>query len=96
MSESRRRVEVGRRSVSAKAEKMPVGLVEGFWRQVRLWQREMIHVRLFLKRATKPSKREYVQLVRAHATGVLLLGFLGYVITFIHIPINNILFGVKR
>ncbi|OAG28780.1 protein transport protein SEC61 subunit gamma [Nematocida displodere] len=56
---------------------------------------ELIHTKSFLRRSSKPTKTEYKTMLRAHLTGVLLLGFLGYFIRFIHIPINNILFGVK-
>jgi len=51
---------------------------------------------LFIRKCSKPSKKEYVQLLKAHAAGVLFLGFLGYIITFVHIPINNILVGGKK
>lgn len=50
----------------------------------------------FLRKCSKPSRKEYLQLLRAHALGVAFLGLLGYTITFIHIPINNILVGVKK
>lgn len=51
---------------------------------------------MFLRKCTKPSRREYVQLLQAHAIGILFLGFLGYIITFIHIPINSILVGARK
>ncbi|WWC61717.1 protein translocase SEC61 complex gamma subunit, archaeal and eukaryotic [Kwoniella dejecticola CBS 10117] len=47
----------------------------------------------FVNRCTKPSKKEYIQLCRAIAVGFVVMGFIGYFVKLIHIPINNILVG---
>ncbi|GMK58010.1 hypothetical protein CspeluHIS016_0500420 [Cutaneotrichosporon spelunceum] len=47
----------------------------------------------FMNRCTKPSKTEYIQLCRAVGVGFLVMGFIGYIVKLIHIPINNILVG---
>ncbi|WVW83714.1 protein translocase SEC61 complex gamma subunit, archaeal and eukaryotic [Kwoniella bestiolae CBS 10118] len=47
----------------------------------------------FVNRCTKPSKEEYIQLCRAVAVGFVVMGFIGYFVKLIHIPINNILVG---
>ncbi|BEI82161.1 hypothetical protein CcaverHIS002_0300290 [Cutaneotrichosporon cavernicola] len=52
--------------------------------------REGVH---FMNRCTKPSKTEYIQLCRAVGVGFLVMGFIGYFVKLIHIPINNILVG---
>ncbi|CAL1695021.1 unnamed protein product [Somion occarium] len=47
----------------------------------------------FLNRCTKPSQKEFVQISKAVAVGFAVMGFLGYFVKLIHIPINNILVG---
>ncbi|KAJ3758004.1 hypothetical protein EV360DRAFT_44843 [Lentinula raphanica] len=45
----------------------------------------------FLTRCTKPSQKEFVQICKAVAVGFAVMGFIGYFVKLIHIPINNIL-----
>ncbi|KAI9444855.1 hypothetical protein H4582DRAFT_855262 [Lactarius indigo] len=45
----------------------------------------------FLVRCTKPSQKEFVQISKAVAIGFAVMGFIGYLVKLIHIPINNIL-----
>ncbi|RPD55911.1 secE/sec61-gamma protein [Lentinus tigrinus ALCF2SS1-7] len=47
----------------------------------------------FLTRCTKPSHKEFVQISKAVAIGFAVMGFIGYFVKLIHIPINNILVG---
>ncbi|KAI0068131.1 protein translocase SEC6 [Artomyces pyxidatus] len=47
----------------------------------------------FLIRCTKPSQKEFVSLCKAVAIGFAVMGFIGYFVKLIHIPINNILVG---
>lgn len=47
----------------------------------------------FLIRCTKPSRKEFVQICKAVAIGFAVMGFIGYLVKLIHIPINNILVG---
>ncbi|KAI5171572.1 protein transport protein SEC61 subunit gamma [Nematocida sp. LUAm3] len=97
MSENKRRAEIIKRQNEA-AKKIEISSrskIDGIKDSLKKWRKDFIHVKLFLKRSTKPNKSEYLQLLRAHGTGVILLGMLGYIITFIHIPINNILFSSK-
>ncbi|KAL5533695.1 secE/sec61-gamma protein [Sanghuangporus baumii] len=47
----------------------------------------------FLTRCTKPAKKEFLQICRAVAVGFAVMGFIGYFVKLIHIPINNILVG---
>ncbi|THH10549.1 hypothetical protein EW145_g1254 [Phellinidium pouzarii] len=51
----------------------------------------------FLTRCTKPTQKdvEFFQICRAVAVGFAVMGFIGYFVKLIHIPINNILvYGV--
>ncbi|EJC98689.1 secE/sec61-gamma protein [Fomitiporia mediterranea MF3/22] len=47
----------------------------------------------FMTRCTKPTKKEFIQICRAVAVGFAVMGFIGYFVKLIHIPINNILVG---
>ncbi|KAI0803335.1 secE/sec61-gamma protein [Irpex lacteus] len=47
----------------------------------------------FLTRCTKPSQKEFIQISKAVAVGFAVMGFIGYFVKLIHIPINNILVG---
>lgn len=47
----------------------------------------------FLVRCTKPSQKEFIQISKAVAIGFAVMGFIGYLVKLIHIPINNILVG---
>ncbi|EDP43587.1 hypothetical protein MGL_1800 [Malassezia globosa CBS 7966] len=44
----------------------------------------------FLNRCTKPGRKEFIQICRAVGTGFVIMGFIGYLVKLIHIPINNI------
>ncbi|KDN44364.1 protein translocase SEC6 [Tilletiaria anomala UBC 951] len=47
----------------------------------------------FMTRCTKPNQKEYIQICRAVGMGFVVMGFIGYFVKLIHIPINNILVG---
>ncbi|KAI0275014.1 secE/sec61-gamma protein [Gloeopeniophorella convolvens] len=47
----------------------------------------------FLIRCTKPNQKEFIQISKAVAIGFAVMGFIGYFVKLIHIPINNILVG---
>ncbi|RHZ67019.1 hypothetical protein Glove_303g153 [Diversispora epigaea] len=47
----------------------------------------------FINRCTKPDRREYIKISQAVAMGFLVMGFIGFFVKLIHIPINNILVG---
>jgi protein transport protein SEC61 subunit gamma-like protein len=46
-----------------------------------------------LRRCTKPDSKEYVKICQTVFIGFLVMGFLGYFIKLVHIPINNIIVG---
>ncbi|KAG4301474.1 hypothetical protein PCK1_002400 [Pneumocystis canis] len=45
----------------------------------------------FINRCTKPDKEEFLKISRAIGTGFLIMGFIGFFVKLIHIPINNVL-----
>ncbi len=46
-----------------------------------------------LQRCAKPDKREFEKVAQAVAVGMLFIGFIGYFIKLVHIPINYIIVG---
>jgi protein transport protein SEC61 subunit gamma and related proteins len=41
----------------------------------------------------KPDREEFAKVARATGIGFLIMGFIGFFVKVIHIPINNILIG---
>merc|ERR1712000_712836 len=46
-----------------------------------------------VKRCTKPDKKEFQKIAIATAIGFAIMGFIGFFVKLIHIPINNIIVG---
>ena len=46
-----------------------------------------------INKCTKPDRREFLKISQAVAIGFLLMGFIGYFVKLIHLPINNIIVG---
>jgi protein translocase SEC61 complex gamma subunit len=46
-----------------------------------------------VKRCTKPDLKEFQKIAIATAIGFAIMGFIGFFVKLIHIPINNILVG---
>ncbi|KAK9721006.1 Protein transport protein Sec61 subunit gamma [Basidiobolus ranarum] len=46
-----------------------------------------------LHKCTKPDEKEFLKITQAVAIGFLLMGFIGYFVKLVHIPINNIIVG---
>lgn len=44
-----------------------------------------------VKRCTKPDRREFEKIAIATAIGFAIMGFIGFFVKLIHIPINNII-----
>jgi len=49
-------------------------------------------IRLF-KKCTKPDAKEFKKIALATTIGFLVMGFLGFIVKLVHIPINNIIVG---
>lgn len=45
----------------------------------------------FIQKCTKPSQKEYLQLIRAVGFGFIMMGVVGYLIKLIHIPIRYLI-----
>jgi len=52
--------------------------------------KDSIHL---VTKCTKPSRKEFLQVARATGIGFVIMGFIGFFVKLIHIPINNILVG---
>lgn len=46
-----------------------------------------------VKKCTKPDRKEFQRIFTATGVGFLLMGFIGFFVKLIHIPINNIIIG---
>ncbi|KAK4316309.1 hypothetical protein Pmani_012526 [Petrolisthes manimaculis] len=46
-----------------------------------------------VKRCTKPDRKEFQKISMATAIGFAIMGFIGFFVKLIHIPINNIIVG---
>lgn len=46
-----------------------------------------------VKRCTKPDRKEFRKIAIATAIGFAIMGFIGFFVKLIHIPINNIIVG---
>ena len=44
-----------------------------------------------IKKCTKPDRKEFMQVAKATTVGFLVMGFIGFFVKLVHIPINNIL-----
>ena len=45
----------------------------------------------FVKRCTKPDRKEFEKIALATMIGFAIMGFIGFFVKLIHIPINNII-----
>lgn len=54
----------------------------------RLFAKDSIRL---IKRCTKPDRREFEKIVIATTIGFAIMGFIGFFVKLIHIPINNII-----
>ncbi|CAF4740408.1 unnamed protein product [Rotaria sp. Silwood1] len=48
-----------------------------------------------IKKCTKPDRKEYQKIAMATAIGFAIMGFIGFFVKLIHIPINNIIVYVN-
>ncbi|KAI6220685.1 hypothetical protein M3Y99_01596100 [Aphelenchoides fujianensis] len=46
-----------------------------------------------VKKCTKPDRKEYQKIAFATAVGFAIMGFIGFFVKLVHIPINNIIVG---
>ncbi|CAM9711318.1 unnamed protein product [Chrysoparadoxa australica] len=48
--------------------------------------KDSIHL---IKKCTKPDRKEFMMVAKATTVGFLVMGFIGFFVKLIHIPINN-------
>eukprot|EP00288_Rhodomonas_lens_P013779 CAMPEP_0177708606 /NCGR_PEP_ID=MMETSP0484_2-20121128/10366_1 /TAXON_ID=354590 /ORGANISM="Rhodomonas lens, Strain RHODO" /LENGTH=77 /DNA_ID=CAMNT_0019220181 /DNA_START=38 /DNA_END=271 /DNA_ORIENTATION=+ len=48
---------------------------------------------MLVRRCAKPDKKEFKKITMATATGFLLMGFIGFFVKLIFIPVNNVIVG---
>jgi protein transport protein SEC61 subunit gamma-like protein len=46
-----------------------------------------------VKKCTKPDRKEFLAIAKAVGVGFSIMGFIGFFVKLVHIPINNILVG---
>ena len=46
-----------------------------------------------IRRCTKPDRKEFQKIAFATAVGFAIMGFIGFFVKLVHIPINNIIVG---
>lgn len=66
------------------------GFEEEFIQPLKDFARDSIHL---VKKCTKPDRKEFLGIARATGVGFLIMGFIGFFVKLVHIPINNILVG---
>ncbi|CAK69251.1 unnamed protein product (macronuclear) [Paramecium tetraurelia] len=49
----------------------------------------------FMRKCTKPDKREYIKIATSCAIGFAVMGAVGYFIKLVFIPINNIILSAN-
>jgi protein transport protein SEC61 subunit gamma and related proteins len=57
---------------------------------LRQFAKDSMHL---VKKCTKPDRKEFTAIAKAVGIGFLMMGFIGFFVKLIHIPINNILVG---
>lgn len=57
---------------------------------LKQFAKDSVHL---VKKCTKPDRKEFTNIARATGVGFLIMGFIGFFVKLVHIPINNILVG---
>ena len=66
------------------------GFQEVLVEPLRQFAKDSLHL---VQKCTKPDRKEFTQIARATSIGFLIMGFIGFFVKLVHIPINNILVG---
>lgn len=76
------------------AETLSMGEKEGFnevlIEPLRQFTKDSMHL---VKKCTKPDRKEFMAIAKAVGVGFCIMGFIGFFVKLVHIPINNILVG---
>tara|TARA_B110001450_G_scaffold178437_1_gene166705 strand:+ start:321 stop:539 length:219 start_codon:yes stop_codon:yes gene_type:complete len=57
---------------------------------LRQFAKDSVHL---VKKCTKPDRKEFTSIAKAVLIGFGIMGFIGFFVKLVHIPINNILVG---
>jgi len=76
------------RDIKRMAEKE--GFNEVLIEPLKQFAKDSLHL---VKKCTKPDRKEFTAIAKATGVGFLIMGFIGFFVKLIHIPINNILVG---
>jgi len=57
---------------------------------LRQFTKDSMHL---VKKCTKPDRKEFLAIAKAVGVGFSIMGFIGFFVKLVHIPINNILVG---
>jgi protein transport protein SEC61 subunit gamma-like protein len=57
---------------------------------LRQFAKDSMHL---VKKCTKPDRKEFTSIAKAVGVGFSIMGFIGFFVKLVHIPINNILVG---
>jgi protein translocase SEC61 complex gamma subunit len=66
------------------------GFNEVFIEPLKEFARDSMHL---VKKCTKPDRKEFMKIGKAVGIGFFIMGFIGFFVKLVHIPINNILVG---
>eukprot|EP00559_Dactyliosolen_fragilissimus_P002109 CAMPEP_0184872094 /NCGR_PEP_ID=MMETSP0580-20130426/41090_1 /TAXON_ID=1118495 /ORGANISM="Dactyliosolen fragilissimus" /LENGTH=71 /DNA_ID=CAMNT_0027374839 /DNA_START=583 /DNA_END=798 /DNA_ORIENTATION=- len=55
---------------------------------LRQFAKDSVHL---VKKCTKPDRKEFNAIAKATSVGFCIMGFIGFFVKLVHIPINNIL-----
>ena len=66
------------------------GFQENVIEPLRQFAKDSMHL---VKKCTKPDRKEFMAIAKATGVGFGIMGFIGFFVKLIHIPINNILVG---
>jgi len=66
------------------------GFNEALIQPLRQFAKDSLHL---VKKCTKPDRKEFTTIAKATGIGFAIMGFIGFFVKLVHIPINNILVG---
>ena len=75
------------------SNKAPAEELTGAARTLEPMRRFAMDSYRLVKRCTKPDAKEFKEIAFATTVGFLIMGFVGYFVKLIHIPINHIIVG---
>jgi len=71
-------------------EEVPANSFQAVFLPVKQFASDSIRL---VNKCTKPDAKEFKKIALATSIGFLVMGFLGFIVKLVHIPINNIIVG---